>query len=139
MTTLRAEDYIQCQMTLFNVARGLDTHDPSLAATQFSEHGTWTWKGRDLHGRKSIAAALASRDPLVVTRHITSNLVCEMSGPDTINATCTVVTYKSRASDTDEPAALEQPVSILDYNDTLVREASRWLIIQRSSMRILAI
>jgi hypothetical protein len=136
MTIVTAEDYTQCQMTLLKVARGLDTHNPVLVAAQFSDQGTWNWKGQVLQGRDAIITALSSRDQQVVTRHITSNLVCEKSGPNRIEATCTVLTYRNLASGNGKPSELTQPVSILDYSDTLVNEGGLWLISQRCSQRI---
>lgn len=138
MTSLTTNDYTECQMALFKVARGLDTHDPKLAASQFSKQGTWTWKGQLLQGPDEISSALATRDQRVLTRHVTSNLVCEKPTPDTILASCTVVTYKGKAPGDGQPAALAPPVSILDYQDTFVHEDGVWRILKRTSQRVFA-
>ncbi|TGG93593.1 nuclear transport factor 2 family protein [Natronospirillum operosum] len=138
MTHVQTSDYTECQMALFKVARALDTHNPELAAAQFSEQGTWTWKGQVLQGRSAIAKALATRDPEVLTRHVTSNLVCELSAPDTIQAICTLITFKGEASDAGQPAQLGPPVSILDYHDTFVYEDGCWRIFKRTSQRVFA-
>lgn len=138
MNTVTAEEYTLCQMALFKVARGLDTYNPALVAEQFSQQGIWIWKGQELQGRDAILAALTTRDPQDITRHITSNLVCERSGPNTIEATCTALTYKNRSSSSGGPTMLALPVSILDYHDTFERDGDKWLISKRSSLRIFA-
>lgn len=111
--------------------RALDSGDAAAAAARFAPRGIWHRKGELLVGPEAVAAALAKRDATRRTVHLVSNFEAA-SGP----AGGWETRYCLQVYDNGERDECRL-VMIMECNDTIMEHGNRFLIVEKSSKRLL--
>ncbi len=109
----------------------LDSGDVAVGAAHFAAHGIWRRKGERLVGPEAVAAALAKRDESRRTVHLISNFYAS-AHPDGGWAT----RYCLSVYDNSERDACRL-VMIMECNDIIMVSGNRFLIVEKSSKRLL--
>ncbi len=97
----------------------------------FTADGEWARPvGEPLRGRAQLAGYLRERDRNVIGRHIASNIVIDMEGPQQAKVVSYYTVFKSGAGGA--PA----PTSMGEYHDVFRLEQGRWRIARRETRRV---
>lgn len=131
-----------CQRLLLDLVRRLDFEEPASVAELFTEDGTWAWPAGDrlVRGREALRAYFGSRPADRLSRRIMSNVLVEVTSPDTATATSYFTTYRVDGYDGGREAAYEgrmvpagPPVRIGHYEDAFRRSPEGdWLLETRT-------
>jgi hypothetical protein len=96
-------------------------------ADLFAENAVWVRGGTPVRGRSAILAALERRSASEVTRHLVTNVMVSMSGPDAGEGTACFVPLRGTVVP-DAPAPLPQLSMVGDLRYEFVRTADGWRI-----------
>jgi SnoaL-like domain len=84
---------------------------------------------RMVEGRDQVAALIAKRPQTVLTRHIITNLVVTLTGPESASATATLIGYRNEgAFPSQGPVPLDGAPAIADCRFSFRKVRSVWLI-----------
>lgn len=108
-----------------------DAGDFEGLAEMFVEDGSFvrpTTPDQPVKGRDAIRAGFRDR-PSRITRHLVTNIVVDVQGPDEATAVSYIVLYTAPAGPL--PTAADPVHLIGAFHDRLRREAGRWLFVER--------
>jgi 3-phenylpropionate/cinnamic acid dioxygenase small subunit len=129
------------ETTLVRYSTGLDTFDPDIYASAFTEDAEFTMEGKVYRGRAEIRKIItdmkASRaeraadkdpanDPPPIMHHVISNSVIDITGPDTARHHCYWMTVSGGPQLNSFRVAAEGR-----YEDELVKRGGEWLLHRR--------
>jgi ketosteroid isomerase-like protein len=113
----------------------IDQFDDAALLQLFTPHGEWLRPGKNpLRGRAEIAVFLADRDRSVVSRHVVSNTVVEMSSPDQARAISYYTVLKAAPHSANSHACV--PAVLGEYHDQFRLEQGRWRIAWRDTRHV---
>lgn len=122
-----AADFVECQRLAIASYSLMDQGRYEETVALFSDDAVWVRGGKPFQGRESILAALNQRPGTMVSRHLVTNVLIELTGVDEAKATaCFVPLRGSRRDD----GTVQMP-AIGDVGDlafTFRREAEGWKI-----------
>jgi hypothetical protein len=86
-------DKLECQDLLVRLCSALDVGDNTKAATMLAENATVVAPTGPVSGEAARQVFL-SRPPTIVTRHVLTNLLVTLTGPDTATADAYIIVYR---------------------------------------------
>jgi ketosteroid isomerase-like protein len=115
-----------CARLIVDSARFNDHRDWAALARLYTTTGVVVRpNGQRLEGREAIEAAYATGSPDRVTRHLCTNLLIDVDGPDAAHATTTVLIVAGTRSDPDVT------FRVGEFADRFVRTGEGWRIAER--------
>ena len=129
------------ETTLVRYSTGLDTFDPDIYASVFTEDAEFTMEGKVFHGREEIRGIVAgmkadrearkadkdpANDPPPIMHHVMTNAVIDITGADTARHHCYWMTVSGGPGLYSFRVAAEGR-----YEDELVKRDGKWLIRSR--------
>lgn len=123
-----------CRQLLLRAAAAADASDAPALAALFSPDATLVRPGRPpIHGRSAIQASYAQRPAERLTRHLLTNILVEVTGPDRARATSAVLLWSGHRDDPPgphgRPADAQQVLG--QFDDLLLRTPEGWRIHER--------
>lgn len=97
----------------------------------FTEDGVWESDEARLEGRDQMAAFFGRAEAHRTTRHVSSNVAVEVTGPDTAEALSYFALYRYVGEKPRVPDLDDQPVILGHYTDRFVRTSGGWRIAHR--------
>jgi len=111
--------------------RFMDNFDDAAVLELFTPEGQWLRHGEPpLRGRAEIAAWLGGRNRGVKGRHVASNILIDMQGPERALVTSYFMVVKAG------PDGAPVPLSMGEYHDIFQLDQGRWRIAQRQTQRV---
>jgi len=126
-----------CQKALTQFFNGLDDRRFEAMLANLAPEGIWLRQGVELKGRAGVSAVLAERSATVVTRHILSNTVIQVTGESAVGETVAII-YHHDDKTGKLPAKLEAPRAILCFKASFRHFPEGWLIERLASSRLFA-
>jgi len=129
------------ETALVRYSTGLDTFDPDIYASAFTEDAEFTMEGKVFRGREEIRGIVAgmkasraerkadkdpANDPPPIMHHVMTNVVIDITGPDSARHHCYWMTVAGGPGMYSFRVAAEGR-----YEDELVKRDGRWLIHRR--------
>ena len=129
------------ETTLVRYSTGLDTFDPDIYASVFTEDAEFTMEGKVFRGREEIRKIVAdmkasraerkadkdpANDPPPIMHHVMTNAVIDITGADTARHHCYWMTVSGGPELNSFRVAAEGR-----YEDELVKRDGKWLIHRR--------
>ena len=129
------------ETTLVRYSTGLDTFDPDIYASVFTEDAEFTMEGKVFRGREEIRKIVAdmkasraerkadkdpANDPPPIMHHVMTNAVIDITGADTARHHCYWMTVSGGPGLYSFRVAAEGR-----YEDELVKRDGKWLIHRR--------
>jgi len=116
---------------LVAISRATDTFDDELMLELFTHDGEWWRPGREpLRGQAQIGEHLRGRDRGLNGRHIATNMLVDVQGPDRATA-ISYYTFLKAAPDGGPVLA-----SMGEYHDVFRLEQGRWRVARRETRRV---
>jgi uncharacterized protein (TIGR02246 family) len=120
---------------LAGYCRCVDTFDDETLLELFTRDAEWLRPGKEpLRGRIEIAAFLRARDRGVTSRHIATNMVVDVEGPDQAQAVSYYTVLKSAPESAAEHAFV--PAVMGEYHDVFRFDQGRWRIARRDTRHV---
>jgi hypothetical protein len=124
-----------CQQLVYAYSRALDLGDLSGAADFFAENGLLArpmTPDQVVHGRESIRASLLTRPPSLRTKHLVTNVMIQVEGPDTASGISYLTMIATVPGAEDKPPFLSNgPIYFGEFKDRFVREHGAWKFQER--------
>lgn len=116
---------------IFGYCHCIDAYDDEAVLDLFTHDGEW-WQpgGEPLRGRAQIARFLGARDRSVPGRHVASNIIIDLEGPDQAKVVSYYTVFKAGANNA------PMPVSMGEYRDIFKFVGGRWRIARRETHRV---
>ena len=128
---------VDCQQAVHSFYLSLDACDFKTVANLMASDGIWHRQGKELKGPLEVLQALSERPKGRVTAHMVQNLVVHIHNENQASASYLCLVYRCDLSQPSSEPAPMQPLSILRYDDTFVKNASgQWLLKSKRSQRI---
>jgi uncharacterized protein (TIGR02246 family) len=124
-----------CLKLIAIYAMAADHHDAEAFVGIFTEDGEWIRPKVSLKGHAALRDFMAKRPRDVLSRHIATNAVVTVTGPDAARGLSYATVYRHDGHAGGE-APLTGPESIVEYHDDFVRTAAGWRIAARRSHSI---
>jgi len=131
---------VDCQQAINRFFHALDGHDFAACAASIAADGIWHRKGNPLVGPDAVLADLSGRGPETVSMHMITNCVVTPTADGQADARYYALVYRcdNHVGAPGTAAPLVAPVSILIYEDRLVKVVNDWLVAERRSRRVFA-
>jgi hypothetical protein len=127
-----------CQRLVHSYANWIDAYEYDRFMGLWADDGEWVIYGKSSRGRAAIRAALDARPDSSVVRHLVTNVVIDVNGPDRAAGRCYAVAYRADGYLGVRPAPLTLPRFLVDYRDAFVRHDERgWLFSRREITSVL--
>jgi uncharacterized protein (TIGR02246 family) len=127
-----------CTRLILGYCQAADTNDIEAFAGLFTEDAEWVRPdGSTVTGQEAIRAYFAARPAGVVSAHISTNALVEVTGPDSATGRSVTTVYRGSALE-DGPAVLASPAAILENRDDFTLTGQGWRIRRRRSRIIFA-
>ena len=127
-----------CTRLINGYCQATDTDDLEAFAGLFTKDAEWIRPdGSTLTGDDAIRAYFAARPAGVVSAHVSSNALIEVTGPDSATGRSLSTVYRGSRL-LDGPAPLATPVAILENLDDFMLTQHGWRIRRRRSRLIFA-
>lgn len=124
-----------CVRLINGYSRAADTDDIEAFVALFTTDGEWIRPdGSSSRGHDAIRAYMAARPPGVLSVHIDSNALVEVTGPHSATGRSLSTVYRGSAVE-NGPAPLAPPVAIVENRDDFALTEHGWRI-QRRRLRI---
>lgn len=136
LTTLaRIEIERACERLIHAYVRALDLGEMDAAADCFAEHGSFArpmTPDQVITGREAIRASLHGRPATLLTRHLSTNVMIDVHGPDS----ATGLSYLTMVSTTPAegakpPHESRGPIWFGEMHDRFIRENDVWKFLER--------
>ena len=124
-----------CLKLIATYAIAADHHDAEAFVGIFTEDGAWIRPKASLQGHAALRAFMAQRPRDVVSRHISTNALVEVTGPETARGVSYATVYRHDGAVSGE-APLTGADAIVEYHDDFVRTPAGWRIKARRSQSI---
>ncbi len=120
-------DFVECQRLAIASYSLMDQGRYEETVALFSEDAVWVRGGKPFQGRGSILAALNQRPATMVSRHLVTNVLVELTGADEAKATACFVPLRGTLR---EDGSVQMPAieSVGDLAFTFRREREGWKI-----------
>ena len=136
---LSAEERVEieraCERVIYAYSRALDLGDMSAAADFFAENGSFARPmapDRIIEGREAIRAALMSRPKTLLTKHLATNVMIDVTGRDSAQGLSYLTMISTTPpADAAPPYVSAGPVYFGEITDRFVREDGDWKILER--------
>lgn len=130
LTRIAAER--DCERLVHEYANRLDAYDHDGFLALFAEDAVLAMLGRDHSGMAGLRAWLEAREQGMICRHLVTNLVVRLDGPDTAQGTCYTLAFRAGQAQETPPGALTAPTFLVHYRDRFTRHPVRgWLFARR--------
>ena len=127
-----------CVRLINGYCQAADTDDLEAFVGLFTKDAEWIRAdGSTVTGHDALRAYFAARPADVVSAHVSSNALVEVTGPDSATGRSLSTVYRGSAVE-DGPAPLAPPVAILENLDDFVLTQQGWRIRCRRSRLIFA-
>lgn len=134
-TGVRSENKDATSRKLPAYCRCVDTFDDTTLLELFNWDGECLRPGQELlRGRDQIGAFLQGRDRATTTRHIPSNMIVDVQGPDSATAVSCYTLLKRIPGSTPEHAL--KPAVLGEYHDVFRLAEGRWRIARRDTRHV---
>ena len=131
LTRIAAER--DCERLVLDYANRLDAYDHGGFLSLFADDAVLAMLGRDHVGIAGIRAWLHAREQGMICRHLVTNLMVRLDGPDAATGSCYTIAHVARQALGNPPGALTAPTSLVTYTDRFTRHPDRgWLFARRS-------
>jgi hypothetical protein len=124
-----------CERVIYAYSRALDVGDMSAAADFFAEKGSFARPmapDRIIEGREAIRAALMSRPKALLTKHLATNVMIDVTGRDSADGLSYLTMISTTPpADAAPPHVSAGPVYFGEIVDRFVREDGEWKILER--------
>jgi hypothetical protein len=122
----------ECEGLVYRYAWFVDSGEASAIGDLFVEEGTWAaGGGAPMRGRDAIRAGFAARQAVGrrQSRHVMTNVLVEMTGPDTAVGRAYLVNFRhdSPTGVAEKPAPADVPKYVGEYHLTFRRVDGSWL------------
>ena len=116
---------------IFGYCHCIDAYADEALLELFTPDGEWWQPGKEpMRGRSQIAEFLGARDRALHGRHVASNLVIEVEGPEQARVVSYYTVFKAG------PGGAPTPVSMGEYRDIFRLDQGRWRIARRETHRV---
>jgi 3-phenylpropionate/cinnamic acid dioxygenase small subunit len=116
---------------LVGYCRCVDTFEDETLLELFTHDGEWWRPGQEpLRGRLQIADYLRGRDRGITGRHIASNVIIDVEGPELAKAISYYTVLRSA------PSGAPVPFAMGEYHDVFRLEQDRWRIARRETRHV---
>jgi len=134
-TTERLEIERTCQRLIHAYLRALDGADPDGVADCFAEQGALArpmQPDQIIQGREAIRASMQSRPKGLVTRHLASNVVIDVTSLDAASGSSSLLMIGCTPVDGAKlPYESAGPLYFGEFRDRFVRVAGEWKFLER--------
>ena len=131
LTRIAAER--DCERLVHDYANRLDAYDHQGFLALFADDAVLAMLGRDHAGLAAIRAWLEGREQGMICRHLVTNLVVRLDGPDAASGTCYTLAFRAGQAADSPPGALNTPTFLVTYHDRFTRHPERgWLFARRA-------
>lgn len=131
LTRIAAER--DCERLVHDYANRLDAYDHDGFLSLFAEDAVLAMLGRDHIGTAGLRAWLEGREQGMICRHLVTNLVVRLDGPDAAQGTCYTLAFRAGQAQDSPPGALTTPTFLVTYHDRFTRHPTRgWLFARRA-------
>lgn len=124
-----------CLKLIAAYAIAADQHDTERFVGIFTEDAQWIRPKATVIGHDALRAFMLQRPRSVLSRHVSTNALVDVTGPDTARG----ISYATVYRQDDHPggeAPLTGPESIVEYHDEFVRTPAGWRIKVRRSVSV---
>lgn len=116
---------------IFGYCHRIDAFADEALLELFTEDGEWwTPSAEPYRGRAQIARYLAARDRAVPGRHVASNILIDLEGPEQAKVVSYYTVFKAG------PTGAPTPISMGEYHDIFRLDQGRWRIARRVTHRV---
>ena len=116
---------------IFGYCHSIDAFSDEGVLDLFMQDGEWWQPGTEpLRGRAQIAGFLGARDRAIPRRHLASNVVIDVEGPEQAKVVSYFTVFKAG------PDGAPTPISMGEYRDTFRLDEGRWRIARRETHRV---
>jgi hypothetical protein len=127
-----------CERLVHSYANWLDVYDYDRFMTLWTDDAQWVIYGNEMRGLAQIRATLAGRPKDMAIRHVTTNVVIDVTGPDRAQGQCYATAYRALGCLETRPAPLTLPRFLVDYRDWFERDPVRgWFFSRREIVSIM--
>jgi len=131
LTRISAER--DCERLVHDYANRLDAYDHDGFLALFAQDAVLAMLGHEHTGSAEISAWLEAREQGMICRHLVTNLVVRLDGPDTALGTCYTLAFRAGQALNNPPGALTDPTFLVHYLDRFTRHPARgWLFARRT-------
>ncbi len=130
----RSEIERACERMVYAYARALDLGDMSGATDFFAEQGSFArpmTPDQVIQGRENIRAALLTRPKTLLTKHLATNVLVEVTGRDEARGLSYLTMISTTPGDAPAPFTSAGPIYFGEFKDRFVREAGVWKFLER--------
>ena len=124
-----------CLKLIATYAIAADSHDAERFVGIFAEDGQWIRPKASIAGHAALRAFMLQRPRSVLSRHVSTNALVDVTGPDTARGISYAIVYKHEGHEGGE-APLDGPESIVEYRDEFIRTPDGWRIAVRRSTSV---
>ncbi len=129
-----------CREIILRASAATDANDAAAFAGFFTDAAVLERpNAAPISGREAIREAYAKRSPERLTRHLVTNILVEVQGPDAARTTSLVLLWSGNSKDTigpqGRPADARQVVG--EFHDELTRGPDGWRIARRKALFVL--
>jgi hypothetical protein len=131
----RLEIESACQRLVYEYLRALDGNDWNGVANCFVEQGVLARPMQPeqlLMGREAIRASMQARPKGLMTRHLATNVMIDVTSQDSATGVTTLAMIGcTLAENAKLPVESAGPLYFGEFRDRFVREAGRWKFLER--------
>jgi uncharacterized protein (TIGR02246 family) len=125
-----------CLKLIASYALGADHHDADRFVNVFARDGQWIRPtGKTFSGHAELRAFMAQRPRTVLSRHVSTNAVVDVLGPEEAQGVSLATVYRLENHE-GGPGPLTTPESIVEYQDRFTREPEGWRIKERRAFTV---
>jgi uncharacterized protein (TIGR02246 family) len=125
-----------CLKLIAVYALAADHHDAERFVGIFAPDAQWIRPtGAVIQGHDALRAFMLQRPRSVLSRHVSTNAVVDVLGPDTAHGISYATVYKHEGHEGGS-APLGGPESIVEYHDDFIRTQAGWRIVTRRAHSI---
>lgn len=127
-----------CQRLVHSYANWIDAYDYERFMGLWADDAQWLIYGRESRGLAAIRITLEARPKDMAIRHLTTNIVIDVTGANEAQGRCYAVAFRAEGYRRVRPAPLALPRFLVDYRDAFVRDPARgWLFRRREILSVM--
>jgi hypothetical protein len=124
-----------CERLVLHYSRALDLGDMNAAADCFAEAGSLARPMTPdvvIEGREAIRASLLSRPKTLLTKHLATNILIDVEGPDSARGlSCLTMIATTPGADAKPPHVSTGPLWFGEFADRFVKVGDEWKFLAR--------
>jgi uncharacterized protein (TIGR02246 family) len=125
-----------CLKLIATYALAADHHDAERFVGIFAADGAWIRPtGAVVQGHDALRAFMLQRPRSVLSRHVSTNAVVDVLGPDAARGISYATVFKQDGHE-GGPAPIGLPDSLVEYHDDFIRTPAGWRIARRRAQQI---